>query len=113
MENTTEAKPTFRQKVLATLSVDTQKKIAQAHIDLYERRISSGSAMVRVSECSQYKEIWKDGLAELNAGRPLTAQATAELLDYIYTGAFEQLTLEEMQKIGDLLSSDEDVDEEA
>jgi chemotaxis methyl-accepting protein methylase len=90
--------------LIALLSNETGIKIAEAHVELYQRRLDSGARHVNINQCSQYKNLWSDAVTALRRGQPLHRAAIREFSDYLCSGETEHLTPDEVTKVNQYIA---------
>lgn len=66
-------------------------KVAERHVKLYERRIARGGSWVRIDECQQLLQLWRDVIRR--NGESLTPNQMYEILDADDAGEFEEFTI--------------------
>lgn len=66
-------------------------KVAERHVKLYERRIARGGSWVRIDECQQLLQLWRDVIRR--QGESLTPNQMCEILDADDAGEFEEFTI--------------------
>ncbi len=91
-----------RMQLSEYLSIETQKKICDHHVQHFKKLIELGNSdkpsarSVRVDECERYTAIWTSGLVALEAGASLPGPVADELGDALWSG-----------EVDDLLTADE------
>lgn len=93
-------------KIPDDLSVETQKKLCEHHINHFKRLIELGKSdkpaarTVRMVECESYLATWQAGAAALAAGHAMPFDCVQEMQDAVDSGDMDgMLTAEELQKL--------------
>lgn len=68
------------------ITVPQIMRLADIHINRYQRRIASGSVNVRVSECVYLVKIWTHTKNCLTAHKPLPDDCRREIIDAVISG---------------------------
>lgn len=87
------------KSILDSISKKSKLRIAEAHSRRYKALTSSTLKNVRVDECKKLYGIWEEAANCLVSGRPLSEQATSELMDYLESGEETGLLAEEVEMV--------------
>lgn len=84
------------------LSIETQKKLCDQHVEHFKNLIQrghDGDRSVRIEECEQYVKIWTAGRLALEVGHPVPPACAQEMQDAVWSGdADELMTPEELER---------------
>jgi hypothetical protein len=81
------------EKVLAEVSPERLKLVAELHVRHFENLLQIGGRNVNVTECLYYKGLWTTAVQQLSAGvmwQDLPEYVRDEYLDAAYCGEYDK-----------------------